>query len=321
MQAAPTNVSFAAQRARQCAALACALAMVAGATTLVASDDVRQPNLVPQYRPEQVPAPPGMSGEEPGDAEPQEAACDPTAGPMFESGGPTWKDEEPAWIAPGADGAAGRFSWFRNCFLLPPSNGRYRDIGSPLTNDSWLNRPYSIGLLTGGLLADTPIRNHVNGTSGYLIGARLGWDVEYFWGVETRIASSYVGLRDAQGLQRIGNMGVFLWDSNILYYPLGDTQWRPFAIVGLGMGQYRFTDDLQNKLNETTFSVPFGGGLKYRHNSAWAFRIDLIDNLSLRSGSGLATMQNISLTAGLEAHFGIGPRRSYWPWNPTRSFR
>jgi hypothetical protein len=308
-------------------AVCCALAIFAATTGAIEARDARQADLIPQFQPEDVPAPPGATEEnqEELDAEPSvpDAACGPVDGPMFESQGPTWQEDEPGWIGGDSSGSRRRGGWFRHCFLhiLPPSNGRYRDIGRPLVNDSWLNRPYSIGVLTGGLLADNPIPNRVDGTSGYLVGVRLGWDVEYFWGIETRFASSYVGLRQDQNTMSLGRMGTFLWDTNLLYYPLGDTQWRPFALIGLGMADYRFLDEFQNRIHDTTFMVPFGAGLKYRHNSAWAFRFDVIDNFSLSSAAGVGAMNNISITAGVEAHFGMGPRRSYWPWNPTRSFR
>jgi hypothetical protein len=65
--------------------------------------------------------------------------------------------------------------------------------------------------------------------------------------------------------------------------------------------------------------MPIGLGLKYRHTSRLAMRVDLIDNIGFSAGQ-LDTMHNWSLTAGIEARFGGGRKRNYWPWNPSREW-
>jgi hypothetical protein len=106
-----------------------------------------------------------------------------------------------------------------------------------------------------------------------------------------------------------------------LYYPFGDTQWRPFFMVGFGFADLRFTDDNNLQVHQTALDIPFGIGLKYRHNEQWAFRVDLTDNLSFATGQNISTMSNYSITGGVEARWGVGARKSYWPWNPSRTFR
>jgi hypothetical protein len=202
-----------------------------------------------------------------------------------------------------------------------PSNGRSRGIGTPLERDSWMNRPYSFSAFTGAFAMGNPIAGRVDGTTGYFTGFRAGWDTSYFWGLETRFGFSTVGLSDPNQLQTLGTLKAFLLDTNLLYYPLGDTQWRPYASLGFGLADYNFNDDTGHNDHNTAFNMPFGIGVKYRHNARWVFRLDALDNLSFATGNSIGTMNNFSITAGIEARLGFGPRASYWPWNPTRSFR
>lgn len=245
----------------------------------------------------------------------------PGAEPLPTPGDPAWQECEPGWVGP--DAADDESLWQR-WFGGPSrwtSNGRARGFGNPLGTDSWLMRPYSLGFFSGGLRPSDPIRGSVNGTPGYLVGFRLGWDVENFWGVESRFGFSTYGLRDAQLGQPMGKLAAFFFDLDLLYYPWGDTQWRPFILLGGGLADYKFANNRGQLVHETPFDIPFGVGLKYRHNSQWAFRVDVTDNLTFASGENVSQMNNISVTGSIEARFGIGPRKSYWPWNPTRSYR
>ncbi|HEX4148414.1 MAG TPA: outer membrane beta-barrel protein [Pirellulales bacterium] len=242
-------------------------------------------------------------------------------GALYQPGEPQLQNDQPDWLGPACEEPPARQS-AANFFnhLLPPSNGRYRPIGVPLLHESWLNRQFSFGLLTGGVFNANPINGHVDGTPGYLFGFRVGWDVDYFWGVEGRVAYSVSGVEKPGQIGTLSNMQSLYWDTDVLWYPWGDTKWRPFLLAGLGLVDYRFVADTGFQVHQTTFEIPFGVGLKYRHNSRWTFRFDLLDNLTFASGGGINTMNNISITGTLEAHFGIGPKRSYWPWNPSRNF-
>lgn len=237
--------------------------------------------------------------------------------PLFNPAQPAIQDQQPDWVGPGCEQESGGGFWRK---LLPPSNGRYRPIGNPLLHESWLNRPFYFGLVTGGVFNTSPIQNHVDGTPGYWYGFRLGWDVEYFWGVETRIGYSVSGVLLPGVVGTLSNMRSLYWDTDFLWYPWGDTQWRPFFLLGLGLVDYKFVADTGYQVHQTAFEAPFGVGLKYRHNNHWIFRLDVTDNFTFASGGGLSAMNNISILGSLEAHFAIGPKRSYWPWNPARAY-
>ena len=63
-----------------------------------------------------------------------------------------------------------------------------------------------------------------------------------------------------------------------------------------------------------TWDVPFGAGVKYQARKWMAWRVEVTDNLAI-AAAGLDTMHNISITMGVEAHFG-GRRFSFFPWSP-----
>jgi hypothetical protein len=167
--------------------------------------------------------------------------------------------------------------------------------------------------------ADNPIPGTINGTPGYIGSLRLGWDVDYYWGTELRYSMSTVGLNGVQTQNGLSDLHMLQTDANLLYYPWGDSKWRPYATAGIGFANYQFVYP-GGKVNQTAVAMPFGGGLKYRHDAVWAFRFELLDNLTLNSGEMVHTMNNITLTAGVEAHLGLGRRRSYWPWNPSKAW-
>lgn len=239
---------------------------------------------------------------------------------VFQPGEPDWVEggaleTADLLIEPELEPAFGPPRWFGR-----PA-GRYRPRGNPLVHESWLNRPFSVGILSGALFLDKPLPGRVNGTAGYMPGLRFGWDTTYYWGTEARFAYTTTGLQTPTNAAALGNARILLVDSSVLYYPWGDTQWRPYASVGMGLFDILFTNDVGTQVHQTAFNLPFGVGLKVRHNQRWVFRLDVTDNLSFAAGDQLATMNNISLTGGLELRLGTGPKRSYWPWNPTRSFR
>jgi hypothetical protein len=204
----------------------------------------------------------------------------------------------------------------------PMSLGHYlksRPRQPPLQRESWLNRPYNASFLLGGLFLDNPIAGQADGEPGFMYGARLGWDFGPSFGVETRIAGANPGIRDPQGVMELPPAKVFLWDMNWLWYWTGDTRWRPYFSAGMGLFDIQYDSTTQG-YHETTFAMPFGIGLKYRHSTRVAMRFDLIDNYTFASGQQEA-MHNLSITAGLEARFGGGSRRNYWPWNPGHDWR
>ena len=179
----------------------------------------------------------------------------------------------------------------------------------------WRHRPISASWFVGVIWGDDLqgldfINARVKEDSGFLAGARLGWDWSDYFGGEMRLGFSAIDLQDP--LEGFNN-DIILWDGSLLFYPTGDTRLRPYVLTGVGLVNVDVATDQSRRL----LGMPIGGGVKYRWGNRMALRLELLDNIALPSGSGLETMHNISLTAGLEFRLG-GSRRSYWPWEPSR---
>jgi hypothetical protein len=189
-------------------------------------------------------------------------------------------------------------------------------FGQPLVGTSWQNRPFHVDFFTGTMVGDDAIDGVVGQEAGFFIGGRLGYDYDYYWGVESRLGTAWMSLFDRKHPENnIGTGNILVCDMSLLYYPWGDSRWRPFVSVGAGLQQL---DSYGNDLpiySGTLLEIPFGAGLKYRFNEWLTWRCDVIDNFAIGTGS-LDTMHNVSFTAGLEYRFG-GHRRTYWPWNPN----
>ena len=199
--------------------------------------------------------------------------------------------------------------------------GRFTGRGEPLTAGSWLNRPYYVGGFIGGIGGDTLIPGEINQNGGFFWGGNMGWDYDPYWGLEMRLAFASEGL-DYLQFPTIDNSynELLLWDTSFVYYPWGDSRWRPYFKLGFGFADFDFTDATGIRRSEMVYEMPFGIGLKYRVNQYWVWRFDATDNLIFGGNVGLETQNQFSLTAGLEYRFG-GRRQSYWPWNPSRRWR
>jgi hypothetical protein len=88
----------------------------------------------------------------------------------------------------------------------------------------------------------------------------------------------------------------------------------------MGLSDVDFVDNQNRRIHETVFQLPFGLGVKYRWNSRIAFRAELLDNVSF-AGGDVDVMHNVSVTAGLEYRFGGRSKKTYWPWNPSRTWK
>jgi opacity protein-like surface antigen len=219
--------------------------------------------------------------------------------------------------------------------------GRYLGPGQPLLRESWQYRPFSIGWYMGAMQGGTLVDDWTGADAGYFGGYRLGWDYDYYWGCEfraglaslpewdsARAKAAQVEADNLAGVapdnpwrsryDRSRNVDVNLWDASLLYYPWGDSTWRPYALVGLGAARVAFEDRLATDYDETLFSMPMGLGLKYRCNNRVALRLECLDNIFVGSGD-LETTHNVSLNAGVEIRFG-GPRKAYWPFNPSNHY-
>ncbi|HEV3416054.1 MAG TPA: outer membrane beta-barrel protein [Pirellulales bacterium] len=188
-------------------------------------------------------------------------------------------------------------------------------LAEPLVGASWCNEPYHVDWFLGVIRGTEIIRDRVDQNVGVVGGFRLGWDYDLYWGLETRLGFS--SLEDQPENAPLAGSAdkVVLWDSSLLYYPWGDSRWRPYIGLGLGLSEFRFTDDLGDQIRRNLLELPFGVGLKYRLHDWLTLRADVTDNLALGS-SGLATMNNVSFTTGLEFRFG-GCHQNYWPWEPA----
>ncbi|MBI3467214.1 MAG: hypothetical protein HY000_29730, partial [Planctomycetes bacterium] len=186
----------------------------------------------------------------------------------------------------------------------------------PLESAGWLYRPLSASIFTGVVFGDNLISGRVDQDSGIVGGLRFGWDLEPDWGIETRFAMGTIEIIDQRSAEQLQENDPILWDTSLLYYPWGETRWRPFLTFGAGLAHHSFVDDQGQQLNSLVFGLPFGVGLKYRLTDRLAARGEFVDNFTF-AGSGIESMHNLTLTAGLELRFG-GRRMSYFPWDPSR---
>lgn len=194
----------------------------------------------------------------------------------------------------------------------PDDPGRHVGLGEPLVGTSWLNRPYHIGWLVGGLFGDELIQGQVSQDDDIFGGYRLGWDFDHYWGTELRFAFGYPDLTyTAAPNLRQTSRDVF-WDLNLVYYPWGDARWRPYFSAGLGIADFNFQTANRRRVQETVLAMPLGLGVKYRWKEWLAVRAGFTDNLSFGARS-VDTMHNLSLTVGAELQFG-GARKSYYPF-------
>lgn len=194
--------------------------------------------------------------------------------------------------------------------------GRHGGLGEPLVTESWLYRPLSAGWSMGFVKGDLVTSDWQAGEQQGFFGAvRLGWDHDHHWGSEMRFAFDSMNAKS------------FQWDLDLLYYPWGDSRWRPYYMLGLGAAKLRFRrgfspaydGGLSAHYDETVFVLPLAVGMKYRCNDWMALRLEVADLIVFGEGSGLNTMVNLSITGGFEIRFG-GRRTSYWPWDPGRHY-
>jgi hypothetical protein len=203
----------------------------------------------------------------------------------------------------------------------PPPRERFLGPGEPLLRESWHYRPFNFGGFFGFLQGSPLVDDWVGMNQGYLGGFRLGWDHSYHWGIETRFSFGRCDLFDDSRLRELvpyfddgRHANLFSWDTELLFYPWGDSRWRPYLLAGVGATRIDFTDRLSQHYNHTSFSLPVAVGLKYMSTECTALRFELGDEI-VAGGGGLNTLNNLTFTAGIELRFG-GARKSYWPWNP-----
>ncbi len=253
---------------------------------------------------------------------PRESASVLAPDPMqYAEGDPNlgWPAEAPAQQHYGTGQGFGhppREPWFSHD--NPNDPARHTGWGDPLTGTSWLNRPWYWGVFIGGMLADDLVAGHVEADSAPILGMRLGHDFDHFWGWESRYAYARTELFTGAGVPIVEPGRDYFVDVALLYYPWGDSAWRPYLLAGVGFANFRYVNDLGRAIDDTALTIPLGFGLKRYYSPWFTLRFDAVDNWSL-SGGHLDSMHNFSLMAGVEFRFG-GRRPSYFPWHGNTSY-
>jgi hypothetical protein len=196
------------------------------------------------------------------------------------------------------------------------TDGRNVGWGWPLVGTSWLNRPYYIGGTIGVLgvanRVEPEVRPDVDTFGGFIVG----WDWDYYWGSEIQLerATPELTNRDFPDVPS-GNRMMF-WSYQWMYYPWGDSLVRPFWRLGIGSTDVDFVSESGHRRDELLWTIPIGVGVKYPIRRFLAARIEFTDHLAA-GNRGVSTLNDLTLTFGLEWHFG-GHTPSYWPWYPSR---
>jgi hypothetical protein len=210
------------------------------------------------------------------------------------------------------------FDWMRHWgFHHSSTEGPFLDRGLPMERTSWLNRPYHLDWFVGPLLSDGPVDGRVSQSNEIFGGLRLGWDFDYYWGLEWRIGwADPVLLSDTTDAELSGTYMVS--DVDLVYYPWGDTKVRPYGLLGLGVTQIGSVRPDGSGQEATLLSMPMGVGVQFPQTNWLAWRLEIVDNLAF-GADGVDTMNNFTFNAGMEFRMGAQPN-SYWPWRSSRTF-
>ncbi|MCC9607539.1 porin family protein [Blastopirellula sp. JC732] len=215
----------------------------------------------------------------------------------------------PPWVHDGEVPRQAIYERFGFYHSNPDDPARHQGVGRPLYGTSWRNRPYHFDYLFGVVETNDLERNEIQLRSTLLQGIRLGYDFDHYWGTEIRFAYGDGKVRyDANPLID-GSAQLMMFDTNLLYYPWGDSVWRPYATIGLGATYYGYDDVNGVNRDQSNFSIPIGIGLKHFFRPWLAFRCELMDNIATGSGS-VPTTHNFSFTTGVEYRFG----GSHWSY-------
>lgn len=196
------------------------------------------------------------------------------------------------------------------------THGRHIGRGQPLAGTSWRNRPYYVGGEIGTLWLTEPINDQISRDTDMFGGIFAGCDWDHYWGAELGIHRATPELINRNEPDADRGDRLMMYSASLLYYPWGDSRWRPYARWGIGGTEVDFPDDDGRRRDETLWTMPIGIGVKYPWRRWLAARAEFADRLAFGTDD-IATQHNLSFTFGLEWHFGAKPR-TYWPWNPDR---
>jgi hypothetical protein len=172
-----------------------------------------------------------------------------------------------------------------------------------------------VGADLGPVWVTHPPQDNITDDVDLLGGLYAGYECDYYWGAELAVQRATPELfnEDDRDAER-GDRRMY-WTASMLYYPWGDSMFRPYWRCGIGAMEIDFpTDD--GRRDEALWAVPIGVGLKYPIRRWLATRAEFTDNIGL-GNDGIATQHDLTLTFSLEWRFGAH-HRSYWPWNPSR---
>ena len=219
-------------------------------------------------------------------------------------------------LAKWSDPSVKTVDWLRHFGLRhSSSDGRYIGRGVPLEGSSWLNRPFHADWFMGILLGDDMTQT-VNLENEVFAGVRIGYDFDYYWGLGWRFGWSNPDIEVEHDSDADANGSYFISDINLKYYPWGDAKVRPYWLMGMGLARIEYTNLSDVSENATLATMPLGVGVEFPQFPWLAWRLEVLDNLAF-GANGVETLNNFSLTAGMEWRFGAKPN-SYWPWRASR---
>lgn len=295
---------------RRATAIACALVMGCAAMACAQDDE-----------PQEDVAPADIADLDESHDDATARLMDPDAA-TFDQWDPLVERETPLDAPIAADAASGKsdlrpFDWMRHWgFHHSSTEGRFLDKGLAMERSSWLNRPYHVDWFLGPLLADGPVDGRVSQSNEMFGGLRIGWDFDYYWGVEWRFGWADPQLL-ADDIDTELSGKYFVSDVDFIYYPWGDTKVRPYAQWGLGVTEVGSVRPDGGGQVATLLSMPLGVGVRFPQTHWLAWRLEIIDNLAF-GADGVDTMNNFAFTAGMELRLGARPN-SYWPWRSSRT--
>ncbi len=196
------------------------------------------------------------------------------------------------------------------------THGRNVGLGGPMVGTSWLNRPCYVGGELGNLWITESVEPSVSDDVDAFGGIFCGCDWDHYWGSEFALLRATPELINSTVPDADRGDRLMIWSANLMYYPWGDSWFRPYWRWGIGATELDYPTDTGFRRDETLWTFPIGMGVKYPFRRWLAGRAELTDHWAW-GNDGIATQHNISLTLGLEWHFGAHPR-SYWPWHPSR---
>jgi opacity protein-like surface antigen len=203
---------------------------------------------------------------------------------------------------------------------------------------SWESHPFSMGWFAGIVQGSTLITDWISMERGFYGGYRMDWNFDPHWSAGFRLAIGSMKLVDSAAAKQAQqnadtlagyaaddpwrlrfdsgrNGDLFQGDVDVAFYPTGDTRFRPYVSFGLGGTRVSFMDRLSENYAYSLFSLPISVGAQYLFTDSMALRLDCTDDIAF-GRNNYCTLQNVSLTAGVEVRFGGGTHFTYWPWNP-----